>query len=54
MFGVKEAIRLMKDQPGGGHVWLMDGAGADGNPTPRFAVYGSTKRSLEQFSKSVR
>lgn len=26
----------------------MDGAGADGNATPRFAAYGATKRSLQQ------
>lgn len=38
----------MKDQPAGGHVFNMDGAGADGNATPRFAAYGATKRSLAQ------
>lgn len=38
----------MKDQPAGGHVFNMDGAGADGNATPRFAAYGATKRSLQQ------
>lgn len=38
----------MRDQPRGGHVFNMDGAGADGNPTPRFAAYGATKRSLAQ------
>jgi chlorophyll(ide) b reductase len=31
----------------------MDGAGADGNATPRFAAYGATKRSLAQFTKSL-
>eukprot|EP00191_Tetraselmis_sp_GSL018_P007301 CAMPEP_0177608350 /NCGR_PEP_ID=MMETSP0419_2-20121207/18424_1 /TAXON_ID=582737 /ORGANISM="Tetraselmis sp., Strain GSL018" /LENGTH=44 /DNA_ID= /DNA_START= /DNA_END= /DNA_ORIENTATION= len=31
----------------------MDGAGADGNATPRFAAYGATKRGLQQFSKSL-
>lgn len=25
----------MRDQPRGGHIFNMDGAGADGNPTPR-------------------
>ncbi len=43
----------MRDQPTGGHIFLMDGAGADGNATPRFAAYGATKRSLEQLSKSL-
>jgi chlorophyll(ide) b reductase len=54
MLGCKEAIRVMKTQPNGGHVFNMDGAGADGGATPRFAAYGATKRSLEQFSKSLR
>ncbi len=31
----KEAIGVMKEQPGGGHIFNMDGAGADGNATPR-------------------
>ncbi|GJP46295.1 hypothetical protein CLOM_g5599 [Closterium sp. NIES-68] len=46
-------MRLMRDQPGGGHIFNMDGAGADGNATPRFAAYGATKRSLAQFTKSL-
>lgn len=54
MLGIREAIRVMRDQETGGHIWSMDGAGADGNPTPRFAVYGATKRSLAQFNKSIR
>lgn len=54
MYGTKAAINLMKDQPKGGHVFNMDGAGADGNATPRFAAYGATKRSLEQLNKSIR
>lgn len=45
-----QAITRMKDQPAGGHVFNMDGAGADGNATPRFAAYGATKRSLQQVS----
>lgn len=54
MFGCKEAIRVMRNQRQGGHVFNMDGAGADGGPTPRFSAYGATKRSLEQLSKSLR
>ncbi|CAM6084390.1 unnamed protein product [Calypogeia fissa] len=53
MLCCREAIRTMRDQPRGGHIFNMDGAGADGNPTPRFAVYGATKRSLAQFTKSL-
>lgn len=33
---------------------LLDIAGADGGATPRFAAYGATKRSLDQFNKSIR
>lgn len=54
MYGTKAAINIMRKQPGGGHVFNMDGAGADGNATPRFAAYGATKRSLEQLNKSIR
>lgn len=54
MYGTKAAINAMKTQPKGGHVFNMDGAGADGNATPRFAAYGATKRSLDQFNKSMR
>eukprot|EP00889_Picochlorum_renovo_P007107 jgi/Picre1/34137/NNA_001612.t1 len=54
MYGTKAAINCMKNQPNGGHIFNMDGAGADGNATPRFAAYGATKRSLDQFNKSMR
>eukprot|EP00882_Tetradesmus_deserticola_P016046 GHRQ01017115.1.p1 GENE.GHRQ01017115.1~~GHRQ01017115.1.p1 ORF type:complete len:320 (+),score=122.70 GHRQ01017115.1:241-1200(+) len=53
MLCCKEAINRMKEQPAGGHVFNMDGAGADGNATPRFAAYGATKRSLQQLGKSL-
>jgi chlorophyll(ide) b reductase len=49
----RQAITLMSQQTGRGHIFLMDGAGADGGPTPRFAAYGATKRSLQQLSKSL-
>lgn len=54
LLGCREGIRVMRDQPQGGHIFNMDGAGADGGATPRFAAYGATKRSLEQLSKSLR
>jgi len=53
MLCCKEAIRVMRKQSNGGHIFNMDGAGADGNATPRFAAYGATKRGLQQFSKSL-
>ena len=43
----------MKAQKSVGHIFNMDGAGADGNATPRFAAYGATKRSLAQLGKSL-
>ncbi len=53
MLCCREAVRIMKDQECGGHIFNMDGAGADGGATPRFAAYGATKRSLSQFGKSL-
>lgn len=54
LLSCREAINVMKSQEKGGHVFNMDGAGADGGATPRFAAYGATKRSLEQLGKSLR
>ncbi|KAG2423632.1 hypothetical protein HXX76_015149 [Chlamydomonas incerta] len=53
MLCCKEAIRVMRSQSTHGHIFNMDGAGADGNATPRFAAYGATKRSLAQLGKSL-
>jgi chlorophyll(ide) b reductase len=53
MICCQAAIRVMRKQPRGGHIFNMAGAGADGTPTPRFAAYGATKRSLEQLGKSL-
>lgn len=51
--GCVQAIRVMQTQHTVGHIFNMDGAGADGSATPRFAAYGATKRGLAQFSKSL-
>ena len=48
-----QAIRVMRDQSSGGHIFNMDGAGADGGATPRFAAYGASKRGLAQLGKSL-
>lgn len=48
-----QAIRVMRDQASGGHIFNMDGAGADGGATPRFAAYGASKRGLAQLGKSL-
>lgn len=38
----REASRLMLQQKLGGHIFMMDGAGADGSATPQYAAYGET------------
>lgn len=53
MLGAKAALSVMRDQPGGGQVWLVDGNGARGNATPGNAVYGASKRALTQLLKSL-
>ncbi|KAK9131001.1 hypothetical protein Sjap_011488 [Stephania japonica] len=53
MLCCREAIKMMLSQPRGGHVFNVDGAGSDGRPTPRFAAYGATKRSVVHLTKSL-
>jgi chlorophyll(ide) b reductase len=53
MICCQAAINVMREQPTGGNIFNMEGAGSDGNPTPRFAAYGATKRALTQLSKSL-
>nr|XP_009796256.1 PREDICTED: chlorophyll(ide) b reductase NOL, chloroplastic isoform X3 [Nicotiana sylvestris] len=53
MICCREAINLMQNQPRGGHIFNIDGAGSDGRPTPRFAAYGATKRSVVHLTKSL-
>lgn len=53
MICCREAMKMMLNQPRGGHVFNIDGAGSDGRPTPRFAAYGATKRSVVHLTKSL-
>ncbi|XP_057979952.1 chlorophyll(ide) b reductase NOL, chloroplastic [Malania oleifera] len=53
MICCREAIKMMLKQPRGGHIFNIDGAGSDGRPTPRFAAYGATKRSVIHLTKSL-
>ncbi|XP_020530390.1 chlorophyll(ide) b reductase NOL, chloroplastic isoform X2 [Amborella trichopoda] len=53
MICCREAIKMMSSQPRGGHIFNIDGAGSDGRPTPRFAAYGATKRSVVHLTKSL-
>lgn len=47
------ALNLMSNQEKMGHIFNMAGAGSDGSPSPEYAVYGSTKAGLVQFTKSL-
>ncbi|KAJ4822597.1 putative chlorophyll(ide) b reductase nyc1, chloroplastic [Turnera subulata] len=49
----QEAMRVMMNQPRGGHIFNMDGAGSGGSSTPLTAVYGSTKCGLRQLHSSL-
>ncbi|KAL8170497.1 hypothetical protein V2J09_022301, partial [Rumex salicifolius] len=53
MICCREAINMMLKQRRGGHIFNIDGAGSDGRPTPRFAAYGATKRSVVHLTKSL-
>lgn len=54
MLAAKAALTVMAGQPRGGHLVLIDGAGADGAATPQFAAYGATKAGLVQLAASLR
>jgi len=45
--------QVMRGQEGGGHVWNVDGAGADGNATPHYAAYGATKAGIAHLMNSL-
>ncbi|XP_054813313.1 chlorophyll(ide) b reductase NOL, chloroplastic [Prosopis cineraria] len=59
MICCREAIKIMANQPRGGHIFNIDGAGSDGRPLPgvlsllKFAAYGATKRSVVHLTKSL-
>lgn len=47
------AIKVMARQPGGGNIFVMKGAGSDGNPTRKYAAYGFSKAGMLQLAKSL-
>ena len=49
MLCMRAAMKLMAGQPNGGHIFSMDGAGADGGATPQYAAYGGTKAGLQDL-----
>lgn len=50
LYGTREALRILGPT---GHVFNMLGGGAEGEPTPSFAVYGATKRGIHHFCASL-
>lgn len=46
VFGLRTAVNLMKNQKNEGHIFTLNGAGANGDATPMYSVYGSTKRAI--------
>ena len=44
----RRAMQLLASQPQGGHLFNVDGAGADGAATPCYAAYGATKAGQAQ------
>lgn len=49
----RAAAAAMARQDRGGHVFNMDGAGADGGATPMYAAYGATKAGIAHVMGSV-
>ena len=53
LYCTKAALQIMSSQDGGGHIFNMDGAGADGSPTPNYAAYGCTKSAIGHMMRSI-
>lgn len=50
----RAATGVMRGQPGGGgHLFLVDGAGSDGWATPLVTAYGATKAAVPQMASSL-
>ena len=47
------AQRLFNEQRNGGTLWLTDGAGGAGDPTPQLVAYGACKAALRQAARSI-
>jgi len=53
MYCNQVAIKGMYQQPNGGKIFNMEGFGSNGMVRPAVSVYGSTKRALRHFTKSM-
>eukprot|EP00887_Chlorella_sp_A99_P003581 scaffold7.g3581.t1 len=49
----RAALAALARQPGGGRLFLVEGAGSTGRPTPGGAAYGATKAALRQLGASL-
>jgi len=49
----RQAVLLMRDQKGGGHIFNMEGAGSNGEVTMKYAAYGFSKAGMFQLAKSL-
>lgn len=52
MIGTRAAIRFFRDQ-GHGKVFNMEGFGSDGRMMDKLTLYGTSKRAVHYFSKSL-
>lgn len=52
ILATKVALNLMKEQKEG-HIFLMEGMGSTGRPSPRLLPYGASKASFPQLLKTL-
>lgn len=53
LLATRAAILAMETQGTAGHIFNVDGAGANGAPTPNYAAYGATKAGVAHLMASV-
>tara|TARA_Y100001968_G_scaffold298445_1_gene308320 strand:- start:683 stop:1396 length:714 start_codon:yes stop_codon:yes gene_type:complete len=53
MYGAHVAFRGMREQQGGGFVYLMEGLGSGGEMRPFHTVYGATKYAVRYLAKAL-
>jgi len=53
LYGTHVAMRGMREQQGGGFVFLMEGLGSDGKTRAHHTLYGTTKSAVRYLFKSL-
>eukprot|EP00667_Euglena_gracilis_P012479 EG_transcript_12817 len=53
LLSCQAAIQVLRAQKSGGHIFVMKGAGSDGNPTRKYAAYGFSKAGMGQLARSL-